>query len=99
VYVSSVNHGLDAREFLQGIPVDRVVQLHLAGHTCHGRQLIDTHDAPVAEAVWELYRDAIDRFGTVATMIERDDNIPPLTELLDELSRARSIASDMAWAA
>jgi uncharacterized protein (UPF0276 family) len=92
VYVSSVNHGFDAREYLRGLPVERVQQIHLAGHTRQGAHLIDTHDAPVIEPVWQLYREAIERFGQVATMIERDDNIPPLDELLTELERARTIA-------
>jgi uncharacterized protein (UPF0276 family) len=92
VYVSSVNHGFDAREYLNALPVDRVQQIHLAGHTRQGAYLIDTHDAPVIEPVWQLYGDALDRFGQVATMIERDDNIPPLPELLAELDYARSIA-------
>jgi uncharacterized protein (UPF0276 family) len=69
-----------------------VQQIHLAGHTRQGAYLIDTHDAPVIEPVWQLYTEAIDRFGQVATMIERDDNIPPLEELLAELDRARAIA-------
>jgi len=85
VYVSSVNHGFDADTFLQGIPVHRVQQFHLAGHSNLGSYLIDTHDAPVAEAVWSLYAAALQRFGNVSTMIERDANIPALPELLEEL--------------
>jgi uncharacterized protein (UPF0276 family) len=91
VYVSSVNHGFDPREYLLGLPLDRVQQIHLAGHTRQGDYLVDTHDAPVIEPVWDLYRAAIARFGPVATMIERDDNIPPLEELLAELGRAKTI--------
>jgi uncharacterized protein (UPF0276 family) len=93
VYVSSVNHGFDALAYLRGIPVERVQQFHLAGHRRQGAQLIDTHDQPVPEAVWSLYASAVERFGPVSTMIERDDNIPELPELLAELDRARSIAS------
>jgi uncharacterized protein (UPF0276 family) len=92
VYVSSVNHGFDPGEYLRGLPPDRVQQIHLAGHTRQGAYLIDTHDAPVIEPVWQLYAQAIDRFGQVTTMIERDDNIPPLEDLLAELERARAIA-------
>jgi uncharacterized protein len=92
VYVSSVNHGFDARAYLEALPVDRVQQIHLAGHSQQGPYLIDTHDAPILEPVWELYQAAIERFGRVATMIERDDNIPPLDDLLHELDRARSIS-------
>jgi len=91
VYVSAVNHGFDAQAFLSGIPADRVRQIHLAGHT-PGEILIDTHDRAVCEDVWALYADACARFGPVATMIERDDDIPPLDDLLAELDQARVIA-------
>ena len=64
----------------------------LAGHTYQGELIIDTHDQPVPDPVWSLYAEAIRRFGPVATMIERDDNIPPLGELLDELDQARALA-------
>jgi uncharacterized protein (UPF0276 family) len=91
VYVSSRNHGLDAHAFLRGMPADRVRQIHLAGHTETGDLLIDTHDQPVCQDVWALYAEAVALLGPVATMIERDDAIPPLAELLDELSMARGI--------
>lgn len=93
IYVSSVNHEFDARQFLQGIPVDRVQQIHLAGHQNNGDYLIDTHDHPVVDPVWQLYRRAIDRFGAVATMIERDADIPPLETLVEELNFAREVSS------
>jgi uncharacterized protein len=92
IYVSSVNHEFDPHEFLQAMPRERVRQIHLAGHESHEHYLIDTHDQPVPDPVWSLYAAAIRRFGAVATMIERDDNIPPLEELLRELDRARDIA-------
>lgn len=94
IYVSSQNNGFDAKSFIDSIPVDRVRQMHLAGHTA-GRDglLIDTHDQPVPDPVWALYRHASRRFGHVATMIERDDNIPPLDDLLAELDIARDIAA------
>ncbi len=99
IYVSSLNHGFDARAYLRGIPADRVRQVHLAGHTA-GRDglLIDTHDQPVPEAVWALYTEAMALLGPVATMIERDDNIPDLAVLLDELetARRRAIPADVA---
>ena len=91
IYVSAVNHGFDADAFLAGIPVERVRQIHLAGHT-PGEIVIDTHDRPVCEDVWSLYAKACARFGRCATMIERDDDIPPLQELLDELAIARGSA-------
>lgn len=92
VYVSSANHGFDAHTYLKNIPVERVQQLHLAGHSRQGGYLIDTHDAPVAEPVWHLFAAAIERFGQVSTMIERDDRIPELEVLLAELAHARAIA-------
>ncbi|MDO9314325.1 MAG: DUF692 domain-containing protein [Burkholderiaceae bacterium] len=91
IYVSSVNPGFDARAFLRGIPADRVQQIHLAGHSDHGDHIVDTHDHPVADPVWALYAEALARVGPVATMIERDDHIPPLAELVAELDHARSI--------
>lgn len=93
IYVSSVNHGFDPHAFVEGIPADRVQQIHLAGHTDHGDHIVDTHDHPVADPVWALYAHALARVGPVATMIERDDHIPALSELVAELDHARSIAS------
>jgi uncharacterized protein (UPF0276 family) len=92
IYVSSVNHEFDPLDYLHAIPVDRVQQIHLAGHENHGDYLIDTHDHPVPDPVWELYSAAVRRFGNVSTMIERDANIPPLEELCSELDAARQLA-------
>lgn len=92
IYVSSINHEFDPRDYLQAIPVERVWQFHLAGHRHHGDYIIDTHDEPVIDPVWALYAQAVHRFGRVSAMIERDDNIPPLAELLVELDHARQIA-------
>ncbi|MBO9379101.1 DUF692 family protein [Sphingomonas histidinilytica] len=92
IYVSATNHGFDAQAYLAGIPADRVAQIHLAGHSQGRTLLIDTHDRPVPPPVWTLYEAAIARLGPVATMIERDDDIPPLAELLDELQAARDMA-------
>ena len=91
VYVSARNHGFDAQAFLRGIPADRVRQIHLAGHTQTEQILIDTHDQPVCDDVWSLYAQAVALLGPVATMIERDDAIPPLVDLLDELAIARTL--------
>ena len=93
IHVSSVNHGFDATQFMYGLPRDRVQQIHLAGHSDYADYLIDTHDHPIAAPVWDLYRVACDLFGPVATMIERDDHIPPLEELLVELDQARTLAA------
>jgi len=92
IYVSAFNHGFSAQDYLNGIPVDRVQQFHLAGHSNCGTHIIDTHDADVIDPVWTLYGDALRRFGMVSTMIERDDHIPPLAELIAELDKARRIA-------
>lgn len=92
IYVSACNHGFDPEAYLSGIPADRVRQVHLAGHT-PGEIVIDTHDRPVCDAVWNLYGLAIGKLGEVAVMIERDDAIPPLPDLLAELYRARTIAA------
>lgn len=93
IYVSAANHAFDADAFLDGIPGDRVRQIHLAGHSAGDTMLIDTHDAPVCDGVSALYARACARFGPVATMIERDDAIPPLDESLAELEQARSFAT------
>ena len=93
IYVSGVNQGFDAYQYLSAIPKGYVRQMHLAGHSQGRDRLIDTHDQPVPNAVWSVYRAACERFGSVASMIERDDNIPPLSELLDELDMARTVAS------
>ena len=94
VYVSSRNHGFDPVAYLEALPVAAVRQIHLAGHEDRGDLPIDTHDRPVCDAVWQLYRQARRRFGAVPTMIERDDHIPPLAELLAELDFARRWAAD-----
>ncbi len=96
IYVSSVNHGFDPLTYLNAIPIQRVQQIHLAGHHDYGTHIIDTHDHPIVDAVWNLYGEALRRFGPVATMIERDDHIPPLAELIAELDIARDIAHKVA---
>jgi len=93
VYVSSVNHGFEAREFLDAVPATRVRQIHLAGHSHQGELLIDTHDTAVPREVWDLYRHTMRRLGAVPTMIERDGNIPALDELVTELRMARDLAA------
>jgi uncharacterized protein (UPF0276 family) len=95
IYVSSVNHEFDALTYLQAIPAERVQQIHLAGHENHGDYLIDTHDHPVPDPVWKLYAAALRHCGPVATMIERDDNIPPLAELVLELEQARTLSAQV----
>lgn len=94
VYVSAFNHGFDAADYLAGIPKNRVRQIHLAGHEHNGDHIVDTHDGPVADPVWVLYRAAVARFGAVPTMIERDANIPPFADLVKELGAARRLAAE-----
>ena len=90
VHVSATNHGFDAADYLRGVPVDRVAQLHLAGHQDLGTHLLDTHDAAVPDPVWALYRDVVRRFGRVSTLVEWDAHIPPLDEVLAQAETARA---------
>jgi uncharacterized protein len=92
IYVSSVNHGFDPLAYLEGIPAATVRQIHLAGHSEGQDVLIDTHDTPVCADVWALYQLACARFSALATMIERDDAIPPIDVLLSELDIARRLS-------
>lgn len=92
IYVSATNHGFDPVAYLEGIPADRVLQIHLAGHSQGRGLLIDTHDQSICRPVWSLYQQACRLMGPVATMIERDDHIPPLEDLLAELAIARDLA-------
>ena len=93
IYVSSVNHQFNAKNYVDAMPAAQIRQIHLAGHEDHGDHIIDTHDHDVSEPVWALYEYAIQRFGLLPTMIERDDHIPPLAALLDELDMARHRAA------
>ena len=95
IYVSARNHGFDPLDYLAGLPGDRIQQIHLAGHSDMGDYVIDTHDAAVCDAVWDLYGRAVAMFGPVATMIERDDDIPPLSAVIAELDRARALAAQV----
>ena len=95
VYVSAVNHGFDPMEYLRGVPADRVGQFHLAGHSDAGTHLVDTHDHPVPPEVWQLYREAVRRFGRIPSLIERDDNIPAFEEVVAEADTARAIEAEV----
>jgi len=95
IYVSGFNHNFDPLTYMQGIPIERVKQFHLAGHSNNGDHIIDTHDHDVIDPVWKLYAAALERFGKVSTMIERDDHIPPLATLINELAQAKHIARDV----
>ncbi len=95
IYVSAINHEFDPLDYLLSVPPERVQQFHLAGHSDYGDYIIDTHDMPVCDAVWSLYAKAVEHFGEVTFMIERDDNIPAYETLLAELHQARIIATDV----
>jgi len=99
VHVSAFNHGFDARSYVDAMPRERVAQIHLAGHSDLGTHLLDTHDAPVADGVWELYRHAIRRLGRVATLVEWDGDVPPLAEVEAQALRARAVVEDLQRAA
>jgi uncharacterized protein (UPF0276 family) len=92
IYVSARNHGFDPMEYIQAVDPKRVQQIHLAGHTDYGDYVIDTHDHPVCDPVWQLYKETIKLMGPVSTMIERDDNIPDFVELEKELDKARALS-------
>jgi uncharacterized protein (UPF0276 family) len=89
VYVSAYNHGFDPREYLAAIPFDRVVQMHVSGHTNHGTHLVDTHIGPVEEAVWQLLEDAYRRTSGVSVLLEWDAEIPSFEETFAEAQRAK----------
>jgi uncharacterized protein (UPF0276 family) len=92
VFVSAQNLGFSPEQYLVGIPVERVEQLHLAGHSDGGGFLLDDHGSPVTADVWRLYEQALARFGNVPTIIEWDERVPALSELEAEAERARSVA-------
>jgi len=98
IYVSARNHGFDASAYLRAIPLALVQEIHLAGFVVNrfddGEILIDTHSQPVCPAVWALYRQAVQRFGPVPTLIEWDADLPPLETLLDEARRADAILEE-----
>jgi uncharacterized protein (UPF0276 family) len=96
IYVSSRNHGFDADTYITALPLEQIWQIHLAGHSDYGDYVIDTHDHPVRDEVWALYQRTLERTGPVTTMIERDDHIPPLSELVGELEQARRIGEQIA---
>jgi uncharacterized protein (UPF0276 family) len=93
VYVSAHNHGFDAVAFIEGVPANRVGQLHVAGHQREPDVLLDTHDHPVADAVWSLLRRTAERVGSVSTLLERDGRFPPTDALVAEARRAADVVA------
>lgn len=90
VFVSSRNHEFDPLDYINNIPLSRVAQVHIAGHRCQGDLLIDTHDQPVCEEVWVLYKKLVDQIGPVNTLLEWDSGIPSFEELWNEACKAKS---------
>jgi uncharacterized protein (UPF0276 family) len=95
VWVSARNHGFSPVEYVDALPAARIGQFHVAGHQDHGTHLLDTHDHPVADAVWELYRHAVARFGQVSSLVEWDEDVPALDRLLAEAELARSAEAEV----
>ncbi|MGH7294919.1 MAG: MNIO family bufferin maturase [Polyangiaceae bacterium] len=95
VYVNAHNHGFDAEAYVDAVPAERVVQIHLAGHADRGAYLLDTHGDHVKAEVWELYRRAIRRCGPVSTLIEWDEDIPPWDVLSAEARIARRVRHEV----
>lgn len=88
IYVSSVNHGFDPMDYVDFIAPERVMQMHIAGHSKYERFIIDTHDHPVIDPVWKLYERAIERCGLTPTLLEWDDRIPSFEEVHSEALKA-----------
>ena len=95
VYVSSFNHGFDARAYIAGIPADRVVQYHVAGHTNKGTHIVDTHSDHALAEVWDLYRLAWQRTGPTATLYEWDEDIPAFEVVHAEALKARTYREEL----
>jgi uncharacterized protein (UPF0276 family) len=95
IYVSAFNHTFDAREYIAAMPADRIVQIHLAGHTNHGTHIIDTHTGHVIDEVWSLYADACRRFGNVSTMVEWDSDIPEFDVVFAEAMKAAAYRKEL----
>jgi uncharacterized protein (UPF0276 family) len=99
IYVNARNHGFDPVCYLAAVPAKRVRQFHIAGHEDHGHVVIDSHDQPVCDSVWGLYRQAVARFGPVPTLIERDANVPEWPVLEAEARAAQAVLDAAAVAA
>lgn len=89
IYVSSRNHGFDPFTYVNAVPAERIAQIHVAGHSQKDGYLLDSHDHAVCDPVWELYEHALRHAGPTPTLLEWDDNIPPLAEVVAEANKAR----------
>lgn len=95
IFVSAHNHNFDPLDFFAALDPSAIAQIHLAGHRTEGNLLLDTHDHPVRDEVWQLYRNAIERWGNISTLIEWDDQLPDFARLDQERTRAQSIAQSI----
>ncbi|MFI9012096.1 DUF692 domain-containing protein [Actinosynnema sp. NPDC053489] len=95
VFVSATNHGFDAVAYVENLPAEHIVQVHLAGPGDHGHLLLDTHDGPVPDQVWQLYELVHRRTGGVATLLEWDADIPPFPDLVAELAKAATVRAGL----
>ncbi|WP_395748004.1 DUF692 domain-containing protein [Prosthecobacter sp.] len=98
IYVSSQNHGFDPFEYLRAVPHHRVGQIHIAGHTRHEHVILDTHDHPVPDPVWDLYAEAVKHSGSTATLLEWDDKIPSFDDVHAEALKANRYLHEHAHA-
>jgi uncharacterized protein (UPF0276 family) len=96
IFVSAFNHRFSAQQYIDAVPVERVIQFHLAGHSDEGTHLLDTHDHPIRDEVWALYQHAVRRFGEVSALVEWDDKIPEFYVLRDAAEQARKLAGTSA---
>jgi hypothetical protein len=88
IYVSSQNHSFDPRAYVEAVPSERVAQIHIAGHSKFEKYIVDTHDYPVLDPVWDLYARVIERCGPTATLLEWDDSIPSFEDVHAEALKA-----------
>lgn len=95
IYVCARNHNFDPHTYLMHMPPERVQQIHVAGHSDYGDYVVDTHDHPVCDPVWDLFAQGVKHLGPVSAMIERDDRFPPFAELMAELETMRAIAANV----
>ncbi|ADI38409.1 UPF0276 protein Anae109_1558 [Waddlia chondrophila 2032/99] len=95
IYVSSRNHGFDPREYFNNIPLDRVLQIHIAGHNDKGEYVLDTHDHPVRDEVWKIYADVWPKTGGVSTLLEWDNKIPPFQKTWEEALKAKQFQRNL----
>src|SRR6266480_2026327 len=96
VYVNSKNHGYDAKQFIRHLPLHRVGQIHMAGHKDLGDVIVDTHEGPIIDPVWDLYKFTVEEIGRpVSTLIEWDTNVPVLSKVVDEATHAQGIVEKL----